>query len=146
MSVEEQLLCFPREALVQKVPWSSPCHSLVLGLCSTWSFPTPPANNPESPESVCPLLQSFPLAVGKEVWGRSFDVIRECSLLAGRSIWSLFGPHAASFEGKQMIRIDFKGHWMCSYKIKFCWRNSSVTLENLVGQVLQEWSKNTVKI
>lgn len=146
MSVEEQLLCFPREALVQKVPWSSPYHSLVLGLCSTWSFPPPPANNPASPESVSPLLQFFPLAVGKGVWGRSFDVIRESSLLAGRSFRSLFGPHAASFEAKRIICVDFKGHWMCSCKIKFCWRYSSVTPEDLVGQVLQEWSKNTVKI
>lgn len=144
MSMEEQLLCFPWEALVQKVPWSSPCHSLALGLCYTWSFPTPPANNPESPESVCPL--SFPLALGKEVWGRSFDVIRESSLLAGRSFQSLFGPHAASFGAKWMTRVDFKGHWMCSCKITFCWHNSSVTPEDLVGQVLQEWSKNTVKI
>ena len=31
-------------------------------------------------------------------------------------------------------------------KIKFFWRNSSITPEDLVGQVLQEWSKNTVKI
>lgn len=97
-------------------------------------------------EPVCPLLQSFPLAVGKEVRGRSFDVIRESSLLAGWSFRSLCGPHAVSFEAKQMIRVDFKGPWMCSYKIKFCWCNSSVTPEDLVGQVLQEWSKNTVKI
>lgn len=93
----------------------------------------------QTPESVCPVLPSFPLAVGKEVWGRSFDVTRESSL-------RVFGPHAAPFEATRVVRIGFEGPWMCSYKIKFCWHNSSVTPEDLVGQVLQEWSKNTVKI
>lgn len=111
----------------------------VLGLCSVWLFPAPPAKWPREPGvSFAPIL---PLGSRKARLTRSFGVLRKSSLLAGWHFQSLFSLHAVSLEDKEMIPVDFKGHWMCSWKIRYCWCNSSVTPEDLLGQVLQEWSK-----
>lgn len=143
MSTEGQLLCFPQEALVQTLPWSSPCHCLLLGL---WSFPMPPASNSVCLEFLCPLLQSFLFGSRKGNLRWELRCQSGKSSLSPRwSFQSLFRPHAVSFEAKQMIECWFQGTLDVSYKIKLCWSNSSVTPAALVGQVLQEWSKKYCK-
>lgn len=71
------------------------------------------------PSSAWRARSSCVLCSGPSPWqeerrceGSSFDGIGEPSLVAGRSFWSSFGPHAASFEAKRMIHVDFEGRWM----------------------------------